>query len=130
MGSSSSKQLFSYDETIRRFTPTDVCPPEQVEVIKQERLAELREDLVKVLENHGPVVILEPRTQLDECTMVEYRNEWGHVGTALVPKKYKNGFDTIVKQNDVYKLVAEVIKEKYTIHPGNRQYAIHFVQNA
>ena len=128
----------SYEElkkkVIEKNTPKEVCPPDEVFAIKKKHLERIKQLVTTEWEYYkrDPYNI-ELHISINECKYVDnnckkvcvtdYRYEY-------VPEKYKNGFDIIVRYDDVVSIIKSIINVPHIIRYENGHiFRIYIVQN-
>jgi hypothetical protein len=148
MGSSPSKPSMTFDKYIEneknKRWPSEVCPPERIELIKAQNLIKIKEiiqnkskalneflvDIVDLLlvdneKQDVPKITTQDAKKHVNLTDTDVVTVWPQI-----PKTYKNGFDFIFNFNELLQIFKSIIEKPFivTIHSSG-VYKIIYVHN-
>lgn len=108
---------------LEKYSPKEVCPPEQIAVIKERNLLNIKEFLIKQWEKakQEKLTFIELRFPIEylcidsdtipvfiQKEFPDYRIISGEK-YVNVPKKYKNGLDIIITSDEIYNIAKSII---------------------
>ena len=113
-----------------KYWPTEVCPDEEIERIKQRNLENFKQKILKILTNNKCYfkVSIYDYLYVDEIKCVTKPTRYNRQIDVNIPVRYSNGFNNIFVEEVYINAINEVIKVPHTISFKNGYFKILIIQ--